>query len=113
MSACSASARQPSPGGNKSKPRERGAVGLADRLTVLEARESELEELLAGLEQQERELAESRAELDAERARLAARAGRLAEAERRAPIDPVFSPDAVGFSEGLQGLARRRGAARS
>jgi hypothetical protein len=51
--------------------------------------------------------------LDEERARLAARARRLAEAERRAPIEPVFSPDAVGFSEGLRALARRRGAARS
>ena len=92
---------------------ERGAAGLADRLTVLEARESELEDRLAVLEQQEQELAESRAVLDEERARLAARARRLAEAERRAPIEPVFSPDAVGFSEGLRALARRRGAARS
>ena len=92
---------------------ERGAAGLADRLTVLEARESELEERLAALEQQEQELAERRLELDEERARLAERARRLAEAERRAPIEPVFSPDAVGFSEGLRGLARRRGAARS
>lgn len=91
---------------------EQGAAGLADRLTVLEARESELEQRLAALEQQEQELTESRTELEAERARLAARARRLAEAERRAPIEPVFSPDAVGFSEGLRGLARRRGAAR-
>jgi hypothetical protein len=80
---------------------------------VLEARENELEDRLAVVEQQEQELAESRAELDEERARLAARARRLAEAERRAPIEPVFSPDAVGFSEGLRALARRRGAARS
>ena len=79
---------------------------------MLQARESELEERLAWLERQEQELAETRSELDAERARLAARARRLAEAERRAPIEPVFSPDAVGFSEGLRGLARRRGAAR-
>ncbi len=86
------------------------AAALADRATVLDAREAELAETIAALEQRERELALLRDELDAERGRLAARSRRLGEAERRSPIRPAHDARAVGFSEGLRELARRRGA---
>ncbi len=89
---------------------EQGEAELAARATFLAARESELAERLAELEQREQELSGLRAQLDAERRRLAGRARRLSEAERRAPVEPVFQPDVVGFSEGLRALARRRGA---
>ena len=93
--------------------REGDVASLADRMTVLEAREADLAVRLAEAERQEQELSNRRERLDAEGARLAARARRLDEAERRSPIEPVYSPDAVGFSEGLRALARRRGAPRS
>jgi hypothetical protein len=82
---------------------------LADRATLLAARESELAERLAELEQRQQELSRRRAQLDIERRRLAGRARWLAEGERRAPIEPVFQPNVIGFSEGLRALARRRG----
>ena len=83
---------------------------LADRATVLDAREAELAETIAGLEERERELAQLRAELDAERTRVAERARRLGDAERRLPARPAFAPRLVGFSEGFQALARKRDA---
>jgi len=78
---------------------------------VLDAREAELAETIAALEQRERDLARLREELEAERGRLAARSRRLAEAERRVPVRPAYQAQVVGFSEGLRELARKRGAA--
>jgi chromosome segregation ATPase len=86
------------------------AAALADRATVLDAREAELAETIAALEQRERELALLRDELDAERRRLAERSRRLAEVERSSPIRPAHHGRAVGFSEGIRELGRRRGA---
>jgi hypothetical protein len=89
---------------------ERREAALVDRSTVLDAREAELAETIAGLEQRKRELALLREQLEAERSRLAARSRRLGEAERRGPIRAASRPQAVGFSEGLRALARKRGA---
>src|SRR5262249_7407126 len=91
---------------------EQREAALADRATVLDAREVELSETIGGLEQRERELAQLRATLDEERGGLVARSRRLVEAERRAPVRR-YGSRAVGFSEGLKELARKRGAAQS
>ena len=87
----------------------RREAALADRTTVLDDREAELAETIAALDRQELELAGLREELETERGRLAARWRRLGEAERSAPVRAAYV-HAVGFSEGLHELARKRGA---